>query len=80
MVHDASMDSVTLEGQDITLERWGELSVLFHHSVSGKPGDSIPGSVLVFECCLELSKKVVPSSKGHGSASDCFFLEDIHSG
>ena len=80
MVHDAGMGGVTLEGQDVTFKRWGGFYVLLGHAVSRQPGDGIPGSILVFECFLELFKKVVPGFEGYGSTSDCIFLEGISPG
>ena len=35
MVHDVSVSGVTLEGRDVTLERRGELPILFGHMVGG---------------------------------------------
>ena len=59
MVCDASTGDVALKGQDIALEGQGELCILFDHVLGGEPGDNISGSVLMFECCLELSEEVI---------------------
>ena len=77
MVCDASADDVTLESGNVTFQGWGGLSVFFSHLLGREPGDGVPGSVLVFESCLELLKEVVPGSKGDGCTNDCFFLEGI---
>ena len=49
MVCDAGASGVTLECRDVTFERGGILPVFLGHTVGGQPGDSVPGSVLVFE-------------------------------
>ena len=45
--------------------------------VGGKSGNSILNSILVFECGLEFSKEVIPSSEGHGGTGDGFFMEGV---
>ena len=77
MVHDASMSDVTLKCQDVALKRRGELPILFDYTMSGQPGDGIPSCVLVLKGFLELSKEVVPGSKGDGSAGDCILPESV---
>ena len=77
MIHDASTDDITLEGGDIALEGWGELPIFLSHAIDGKLGDSISGGVLVFKCCPELSKEVIPDSKSHSSTSNGFFMEGV---
>ena len=77
MVCDASTSGVTLEGQDVTLKRRGELPVLLNHVMGRQPGDGVPSCVLVFESQLELLEKVVPGSEGYSSASDGIFSEGV---
>ena len=77
VVHDSSTSGVTLECQDVTLKRRGELPILLNHMVGGQPGDGIPSSILMFEGLLELLKKVVPGSEGDGGAVDGIFSEGI---
>ena len=48
--------------------------------MGGEPGDSIPGSILVFKSVLEFPKEVIPGSESHGGASDCVFTESVSPG
>ena len=48
--------------------------------MSGQPGDSVSGCVLVLKGLLELLKKVIPGSKGNGSAVDGVLPEGISPG
>ena len=48
--------------------------------MGGQPGDGVPGSVLVFEGCLELLEKVVPGSKGDSCAIDGVLSEGVGPG
>ena len=80
VVRDASLGSVTLKCRDIALERRGVLPIILSHVMGGQPRDGVSGSVLVFEHCLELLKKVVPRSKGNSSAVDGVLPEGVSPG
>ena len=80
MVHDAGTGDITLEHGDVAFQGQGELPIFLSHMLGRKPGDSISGSVLVLECCLELPKEVIPGSEGYSSASDCIFSESVSPG
>ena len=77
MVCDAGASGIALKCQDVTLERRGELPILFSHVMGRQPGDGVPGCVLVLKSQLELLEKVVPGSKGYGGASDGIFSEGV---
>ena len=59
VVCDAGTGNVALEAQDVTLKGGRELSILLGHAVGQEPGDVIPRSVLVFECCLKCSEEII---------------------
>ena len=80
VVRDAGTSGVALECQDITFERREELPILLGHSLSSQPRDSIPGCVLMLKGLLELLEKVVPGSKGNGSAINGVLLEGFGPG
>ena len=80
VVCDASMSGVALEGQDITLERWGELPILFSHIMGGKLEDGISDGILILKGLLKISQEVIPGSEGYDSTSDGILLEGISPG
>ena len=45
----------------VTLKRRGELPILFDHMMSGKSGNGVLNSVLVFECHLEYTSQNLSS-------------------
>ena len=68
VVCDASAGGVTLECQNVTFERRGELPTFLDHVLGREPGDGVPSSVLVFKGLLELLEEVVTGSEGNGGA------------
>ena len=70
-VGDISEGDVVFERGNIFRQRGGvRVILLFLHSLGGKPGDGIPGDVVVFEHCVELRDKVSESSQGERCSRD----------
>ena len=62
---------VVLEAGNIFRQRGGVgVVLLLLHSLGGKPRDSVPGDIMVFECGVELCDEVSESSKGKHCSRD----------
>ena len=71
-VRDVGKGNVVLECGDILRQRGGVRVVLLAllHSLGGKPGDGVPGDVVVFKRGVELRDKVGESSEGKRCSRD----------
>ena len=63
---------MVFESGDVFRQRGGVRVVLFAllHALGGKPGDGVPGDVVVFKCGVELRDEVSESSKGKRCSRD----------
>ena len=71
-VRDISEGDVVFKGGDILHQGGGVRVILFAllHSLGGKPGNGVPGDIMVFERGVELRDEVSKSSKGKCCSRD----------
>ena len=70
-VGDIGEGDVVFERGNIFRQRGGvRIVLLLLHSLSGKPGDGVPGDIVVFECSIELCDEVGKGPKGERGSRD----------
>ena len=76
-VRDVGEGDVVFEGGNVFCQRGGVRVVLLAllHSLGGKPGDGVPGDVVVLERGVELGDEVSESSEGKRCSRDSALAE-----